>query len=237
MTPVFKIKKECEKEAHKFLQARGSQIQSNSGCSRKCHHGEKNGSQKISSLLLFFEDFFVLMWTIFKACVERVTISLLLLTFLFFWPWGMWGLSSPSRGQTLTPCLEGKVLTTGPPGSPNTPLLSLKCATLWAGYNSGPRVCVASRSEPRSGTHLRWGGAWSPSGRRSAASPGRATAGCAPAPAAPSACALRSWPSALWWPSSELSWHTAFQHRGHLLYAQETPFRKLKMKRKKSEDY
>ena len=97
--------------------------------------------------------------------------------------------------------------------------------------------CVASRSQPRSGTHLRWGAAWSPSGRRSAASPGRATAGCAPAPAAPSACAPRSWPSALWWPSSELSWHTAFQHRGHLLYAQETPFRKLKMKRKKSEDY
>ena len=58
MTPMFKIKKECEKEGHKFLQARRSQIQSNSGCSRKWHHGEKNGSQKISSLLLFFEDFF-----------------------------------------------------------------------------------------------------------------------------------------------------------------------------------
>ena len=52
-----KLKKEREKEAHKFLQAGRSQIQSNSGCSRKRHHGKKNGNQKISSLLLFFEDF------------------------------------------------------------------------------------------------------------------------------------------------------------------------------------
>ena len=56
-TPVFKLKKEREKEAREFLQAGRSQIQSNSGCSRKRHHGKKNGNQKISSLLLFFEDF------------------------------------------------------------------------------------------------------------------------------------------------------------------------------------
>ena len=42
------------------------------------------------------------MWTIFKVFIEFVTI-LLVFYVLVFWPWGMWGLSSPTRGQTLTP--------------------------------------------------------------------------------------------------------------------------------------
>ena len=55
MTPVFKIKKECEKEGHKFLQARRPQIRSDSGCSRKWRE-EWKSKGFISSLV--FEDFF-----------------------------------------------------------------------------------------------------------------------------------------------------------------------------------
>ena len=40
-----------------------------------------------------------------------------------FWPQDMWAHSSPTRDQTLTPALEGKVFTTGPPGKSLTPLL------------------------------------------------------------------------------------------------------------------
>ena len=49
------------------------------------------------------------MWTIFKAFIEFVTI-LLLLYVLVFWPRGMWDLSSPSRGRTLTPCIGRRSL-------------------------------------------------------------------------------------------------------------------------------
>ena len=35
---------------------------------------------------------------------------------LFFWPRGMWDLSSPTRGQTPTICIGSRVVTTGPPG-------------------------------------------------------------------------------------------------------------------------
>ena len=35
--------------------------------------------------------------------------------FCFFWSWVMGDLSSPTRDQTSNPCMEGKVLTTGPP--------------------------------------------------------------------------------------------------------------------------
>ena len=47
---------------------------------------------------------FFLMWTIFKVFIEFFTI-LLLFYVLFFWPWGMWGLSSPTRDRTLTSCI------------------------------------------------------------------------------------------------------------------------------------
>ena len=46
---------------------------------------------------------FFLMWIIFKVFIEFVTISLLFYV-LFFWPRGMWDLSSPTRDQTHTPC-------------------------------------------------------------------------------------------------------------------------------------
>ena len=53
------------------------------------------------------------MWTIFKASVEFVTI-LLLFSVLVFWPRGI---LVPRPGiEPATPTLEGKVLTTGPPG-------------------------------------------------------------------------------------------------------------------------
>ena len=49
------------------------------------------------------------MWTIFKVFIEFVTI-LLLFYVLVFWPRGMWDLSSPTRNQTLTPCIERRSL-------------------------------------------------------------------------------------------------------------------------------
>ena len=52
---------------------------------------------------------------IFKVFVEFVTI-LLLLYVLGFWLWGMWDLNSLTTDGTHIPALEGKVLTTGPPG-------------------------------------------------------------------------------------------------------------------------
>ena len=63
----------------------------------------------------FFKIF--LSWTIFKVCIEFVTILLLLFMYWFF---GQevcgWDRSFLTRGQTHTPAaLEGKVLATGPP--------------------------------------------------------------------------------------------------------------------------
>ena len=42
-------------------------------------------------------------WIIFKVFIESLTI-LLLFYVLFFWPRGMWGLSSATRNQTHTSC-------------------------------------------------------------------------------------------------------------------------------------
>ena len=55
------------------------------------------------NLVGFFFRFLFLMWTIFKVFIEFVTILLLFYT-LFFWPPGMWDLSSPRRDGTCTPC-------------------------------------------------------------------------------------------------------------------------------------
>ena len=49
------------------------------------------------------------MWTIFKLFIEFVTI-LLLFFVLVFWPRGMWGLSSPTRVRTRTPCIGRRSL-------------------------------------------------------------------------------------------------------------------------------
>ena len=57
------------------------------------------------------------MWTIFKVFIESVT-RLLLFYVLVFWPLGMWDLNPLPEMESSPPALEGKVLTTGPPGSP-----------------------------------------------------------------------------------------------------------------------
>ena len=73
----------------------------------------------------FLRFFFFLMWTVFKVFIEFVTILLL---FFMFWVFGpeACGILAPRPGVKLTPpALEGKVLTTGPPGkSLNPPLLT-----------------------------------------------------------------------------------------------------------------
>ena len=46
-----------------------------------------------------------------------------------FWPQSMWDCSSLTRDRTHTPALEGKVLTTGPPGTPLNSFFKLEC--LW----------------------------------------------------------------------------------------------------------
>ena len=70
-------------------------------------------SQCTNLFILFLQ--ILLMWTIFKVFIEFVIILLLLLLF-FFWLRDRRDLSSPNRDQTLTPALEGEVLTPGPPG-------------------------------------------------------------------------------------------------------------------------
>ena len=58
--------------------------------------------------------------SIFKVCIEFVTI-LFLFYILVFWLQAMWNLSSLTRNWTAPPALEGEILTTGPPISPNLP--------------------------------------------------------------------------------------------------------------------
>ena len=65
------------------------------------------------SWLFFFKDF--LMWTIFKVFIQFVTI--LLIFMLWFYGHKACGiLAAWSGSKPLPPVLEGKVLTTGPPG-------------------------------------------------------------------------------------------------------------------------
>ena len=51
-----------------------------------------------------------------KVFIEFVTILFQFFMFWLLWAGGMWVLSFPTRDQTHTPALEGKVLTTGLPG-------------------------------------------------------------------------------------------------------------------------
>ena len=44
------------------------------------------------------------MWTIFKVFTEFVTILVLFYVLVFWGPQAMWGLNSPTRDQTCTPC-------------------------------------------------------------------------------------------------------------------------------------
>ena len=129
-TPVLKIKEECEDEAHKSLQAGRSQIQSNSSVQGSATMERRVEVKRFHVFFCFFEDVLVLMWTIFKVFVEYVNMLPLLLTFLFFGREAC-GVLVPRLRVTPSPHLEGKVLTTGLPGSPKTPLLlSLKPAAL-----------------------------------------------------------------------------------------------------------
>ena len=59
------------------------------------------------------------MWTIFKSLLNLLP-SCFCFMFWFFWPQGMWDLTSLTRDGTHTPC-EGEVLTTGPPGKSQEP--------------------------------------------------------------------------------------------------------------------
>ena len=49
------------------------------------------------------------MWASFKVLIKFVTI-LLLLYILVLWPRAMWYLSSPTRDQTLNPCIGRRSL-------------------------------------------------------------------------------------------------------------------------------
>ena len=62
----------------------------------------------------FFLDFLKI-WTIFKIFIEFVTILFLFYGLVFFWPRGMWDLSSLTRDQTYTPCIGRWSLIIGTP--------------------------------------------------------------------------------------------------------------------------
>lgn len=106
--------------------------------------------------------------------------------------------------------------------------ITLKTLTV---HHPRPRRNVSIKRLTTSDTYLKWDEVWFPSGRHSAMSPKTATAWCAPGLAAPSSCALWFWPFGLLSPFSKLSWHTAFQNRGHLFYELEILFHKLQMKK------
>ena len=61
-----------------------------------------------------------LTYIIFKVFTDFIT-TLFLFCVLVFWPWGMWDHSWLPGAWTCTPWLEGKVLTTGPPGKSQDP--------------------------------------------------------------------------------------------------------------------
>ena len=57
------------------------------------------------------------MWTIFKVFIEFVTVLLLLIFMFWFFGREAYGILAPQPGVEPAPlALEGKVLTTGPPG-------------------------------------------------------------------------------------------------------------------------
>ena len=67
------------------------------------------------------------MWTSFKVFIELVTILLMFYVLVFFF-FGheACGILAPRQGiKPTTPVLEGKILTTGPPGK--SPYCILKC--------------------------------------------------------------------------------------------------------------
>ena len=82
-------------------------------------------------IILFFKDFFFNV-DHFKVFIEFGS-TLLLSHVLAFWPRTMWNLSSLIRNGADAPTLEGKVLTTGPPG---------KCLFLYF-YNTSERLETA----------------------------------------------------------------------------------------------
>lgn len=89
----------------------------------------EEGPLKISTFSLLnkfclFVVFDFLMGAIFNVFVEFVTILLLLFCFVFFWPQGMFDLSSPAGFKPILPALGCKVLATGPPGKTPYPSTS-----------------------------------------------------------------------------------------------------------------
>ena len=72
-----------------------------------------------------------------NICILFLLLLLVILTFFFaLWPqclyllampWGMWDLSSPTRGGTCTPRSGSTVLTTGPPGKAVPDFIVFKC--------------------------------------------------------------------------------------------------------------
>ena len=57
----------------------------------------------VTGFLIFLKIF--LMWTMFKVFIEDVNNIPSVFCFVFFWPGGMWDLSSPTRDQTYTSCI------------------------------------------------------------------------------------------------------------------------------------
>ena len=82
-------------------------------------------------LNFIYKIYCFLMWTIFKVFIKFVTILLLLLMFCFFGPEASGILVSWSGIEPAPPSLEGKVLTTGPPGKPWSYILKGSPWLLW----------------------------------------------------------------------------------------------------------
>ena len=93
------------------------------------HYRDFNLSEMGSYLEIFFLK---ILWyePFFKVFMEFVATLFLFYVFAF-WPWSMWDFSSWPGTETSPPAFKGKVLTTGPQGSPATRNFKWKSVMLY----------------------------------------------------------------------------------------------------------
>ena len=112
-----------------------------------------------SSLLPFFLTYFFWLFVysliFLKIFIEFITLQLLLyVLFFFFWPQGMWDLSSPTRYRTHTPALEGEANHWTAREVPPSYLLQARCQAISCRWCWTASDCLHSPCFQPLSTHL-----------------------------------------------------------------------------------